>query len=169
MSQISNDFISIPDLYVAYKKAKAEAFFDNMHPYSRDLARESWGEVRTEFYGLVHRHLLTPRGMFEFTTYYHRIFSLMLACHDWDAASKFVSGIKQCFLLISETTTDGTDEPHLRDKIRIKGGISDFFVIGDIDYQSLRKFQRRPRGKQNPEFKPLPIGFEMSEYRKKGI
>ena len=32
MNAFSDDFITIADLYLAYKKAKAEAFFDNMHP-----------------------------------------------------------------------------------------------------------------------------------------
>ncbi len=36
-------------------------------------------------------------------------------------------------------------EAHRRDSIRIKGGIGDFYVIGDINYIALRKFQKRKK------------------------
>ena len=54
-----------------------------------------------------------------------------------------------------------------RDMIRIKGGISDFYVIGKIDYQKLRKFQRQKRPAKKQIFKPLPIGFKLASWRKK--
>jgi hypothetical protein len=51
-----------------------------------------------------------------------------------------------------------------RDIIQVKGGCSDFYVLGTIDYRTLRNEQRnRSLG---PEFKPLPIGFRMSRARK---
>jgi hypothetical protein len=53
-----------------------------------------------------------------------------------------------------------------RDIVQVKGGERDFYVLGRIDYLSLRKEQRsrKPRF-----FKPTPIGFKISEFRKNGI
>lgn len=51
-----------------------------------------------------------------------------------------------------------------RDIVRVKGGISDYFVVADLDVSALRKFQRRfPKGLRT--FKPLPVGYKMSAFR----
>ena len=55
-------------------------------------------------------------------------------------------------------------EDYLRDVVQVKGGISDYYVLGQIDYQALRQEQRRKIAKI---FKPTPIGFTMSERRRK--
>ena len=52
-----------------------------------------------------------------------------------------------------------------RDIIRVKGGIVDYFVIGEINIRELRKFQsfyRSPSG----TFKPVPDGFKIAHSRK---
>ncbi|MFC5861850.1 RNA-directed DNA polymerase [Acidicapsa dinghuensis] len=54
-------------------------------------------------------------------------------------------------------------EDYLRDVVQVKGGISDYYVLGQIDYQSLRQEQRR---KSPRIFKPTPIGFTMSQRRR---
>jgi len=57
-----------------------------------------------------------------------------------------------------------------RDLVRVKGGISDYYVLGDMDYVSLRKYQKRNRmADKESEFKPAPIGFKMSKYRKRSL
>lgn len=56
-------------------------------------------------------------------------------------------------------------EDYLRDVVQVKGGISDYYVLGQIDYQALRQEQRRKIAKI---FKPIPIGFSMSERRRRG-
>lgn len=48
----------------------------------------------------------------------------------------------------------------MRDIVRVKGGIEDYFVIGEIDIQALRAFQSSHHSPQKP-FKPVPDGFEM--------
>jgi hypothetical protein len=47
-----------------------------------------------------------------------------------------------------------------RDLLRVKGGITDYCVIGEIDVQSLRQFQSSHRSPPKP-FKPVPDGFEI--------
>ena len=51
-----------------------------------------------------------------------------------------------------------------RDIVRIKGGKSDYYVIGEIDIKALRKFQQNHRSPEQP-FKPMPDGFELSSER----
>lgn len=45
-----------------------------------------------------------------------------------------------------------------RDLLRVKGGVTDYCVIGEIDVQSLRQFQSSFRSPEKP-FKPVPDGF----------
>lgn len=52
-----------------------------------------------------------------------------------------------------------------RDLLRVKGGITDYCVIGEIDVQSLRQFQSSHRSPAKP-FKPVPDGFEIDFGRK---
>ena len=47
-----------------------------------------------------------------------------------------------------------------RDLLRVKGGITDYCVIGEIDVQALRAFQSSHRSPAKP-FKPVPDGFEI--------
>ncbi len=58
-------------------------------------------------------------------------------------------------------------DPWMRDLLRVKGGIYDYFVSGCIDIQALRQFQSSHRSSDRP-FKPVPDGFEndMNYWRK---
>ena len=51
-----------------------------------------------------------------------------------------------------------------RDVLRVKGGISDYCVIGEIDVQILRRFQSSFRSPPGP-FKPVPDGFKICHAR----
>jgi len=53
----------------------------------------------------------------------------------------------------------------LRDVLRVKGGINDYCVIGEIDVQALREFQSCHRSPAKP-FKPVPDGFDIDYSRK---
>lgn len=55
-------------------------------------------------------------------------------------------------------------QDYARDVVQVKGGVSDYYVLGEIDYKQLRAEQRRRVKK--PQFKPVPIGYVMSKYRK---
>ena len=52
---------------------------------------------------------------------------------------------------------------HRRDLVQVRGGDSDFFVTARIDFGELRDFQRSGDGE---DYKPLPIGFQMSDFRR---
>lgn len=52
-----------------------------------------------------------------------------------------------------------------RDVLRVKGGITDYCVVGEIDVQALREFQSRYHSPAKP-FKPVPDGFQIEYSRK---
>ena len=56
-------------------------------------------------------------------------------------------------------------ESYSRDIVQLRGGVSDYFAIGEIEIYKLREFQSNHL---SPEelFKPVPPGFEISELRK---
>lgn len=54
-----------------------------------------------------------------------------------------------------------------RDIVQVKGGVTDYYVIGEIDYLQLRKEQRNSPKREKAQFKPLPIGYVMSTQRKR--
>lgn len=53
-----------------------------------------------------------------------------------------------------------------RDIVQVKGGSSDYYVLGEIDVDLLRKEQRRKK-LTKAFFKPTPIGYKMSRSRRK--
>ncbi|MGS3137255.1 RNA-directed DNA polymerase [Aeromonas sanarellii] len=52
-----------------------------------------------------------------------------------------------------------------RDMLRVKGGVTDYCVIGEIDIQALRQFQSSHRSPSKP-FKPVPDGFDIEYGRR---
>lgn len=53
-----------------------------------------------------------------------------------------------------------------RDVVRVKGGIDDYCVIGEIEIASLREFQADYRSPTDGPFKPIPDGFKLHKLRK---
>lgn len=54
---------------------------------------------------------------------------------------------------------------HQRDVVRVKGGLSDYYVLAAVDHRGLREFQRQRSKGARSKFKPTPIGFKMSPWR----
>lgn len=52
-----------------------------------------------------------------------------------------------------------------RDLLRVKGGVTDYCVMGEIDVLALREFQSSHRSPDKP-FKPVPDGFEIDFARR---
>lgn len=62
-------------------------------------------------------------------------------------------------------------DPWKRDIVRLKGGVCDYFVVGELDVQALRRFQSHARSPlsttaEEAKFKPVPDGFRMSPDRR---
>lgn len=93
---------------VSVRRLGFAMLLSDVEDYAKNLSPDSWSELRHEFYGLVDRHLLNPKGIFDFTSYVHRVFSLMVSCQDFDSASAFIDRVIGCFDLLGEATDDGS-------------------------------------------------------------
>ena len=82
----------------------------DVEAYARDLRPGTWKTLRRSFYNLVNRHLLTPRGFFDYAGYLHRVFGVMIASKDFDSAAGFLSAFKEVTSLLRETTSAGTKD-----------------------------------------------------------
>jgi len=82
----------------------------DIESYSKDLPRSEWEDIRQEFYKLAYRHLITPKGFFNLSVYYSRIFRLMVSNHDFKNAEDFVIALKSCIDLIASTTISNKEE-----------------------------------------------------------
>ncbi len=51
-----------------------------------------------------------------------------------------------------------------RDVVRIHGGIHDYVVVGELDYEALRRHQTK-HSVIDGEFRPVPDGFEIAPER----
>ncbi|HBR6853063.1 TPA: reverse transcriptase domain-containing protein [Klebsiella aerogenes] len=76
----------------------------DIEKYSQNLKKDEWVDVRREFYELSGRYLLTPKGFFEYSKYYSKIFLIMIVNHDFNEAHKFIEGIKNAMFIIRKTT-----------------------------------------------------------------
>jgi len=54
-----------------------------------------------------------------------------------------------------------------RDIVRVRGGMEDYFVVGEIDPNSLRRFHSLHRSSSDGPFKPVPDGFIVHNKRRK--
>jgi hypothetical protein len=97
------DVISVRRLGLALLLRDVEA-------YARDLPPNRWRSRRQEFYGLIQRHVLTPTGFFEYSSYVYRAFSLMIACGDYAAAQDLVVRVSDIAKVIEKTTVKGVGE-----------------------------------------------------------
>lgn len=82
----------------------------DVESYARDLKPKSWRKIRHGFYGLVSRHVLTPRGFFDYFAYICRVFGLMIACHDFKAANEFLDRFQKLIETLGETSSAGSTE-----------------------------------------------------------
>ncbi len=90
----------------------------DVEAYGRDLRPNAWVERRREFYGLVNRHVVTPVGFFEFFSYIHRVFGLMVASGDFKEAQQLADRLLSVVQLLEDTTTAGTLDKHAFDACR---------------------------------------------------
>ena len=86
---------------VTLRRSGFAMLLGDLEAHARDLEASSWQPLREQFYGLIRRHLLTPKAFFDYARYFPRILGLMAACQDWVAADRLVAGLpplKRCLL-----------------------------------------------------------------------
>jgi hypothetical protein len=78
--------------------------------YAKDLYPGKWRTLRERFYGLVLRHVVTPLGLFDYSSYLHRVFGLMVACGDFEFANRLLDKFLETAELLKRTTSAGTTQ-----------------------------------------------------------
>ena len=56
-----------------------------------------------------------------------------------------------------------------RDVVQLKGGNNDYWVVGSVNVEALRRFHKKCPASFDPKFKPVPIGFKMSKEREECV
>ena len=56
-----------------------------------------------------------------------------------------------------------------RDIVQLKGGNNDYWVVGTVNVEALRRFHKKSPASIDPKFKPVPIGFKMSKAREECV
>ncbi|MFW0969787.1 RNA-directed DNA polymerase [Vibrio parahaemolyticus] len=105
----SPDASLIPDALrkadvVSVRRLGLSLLLKDIENYSQDLSSANWLDTRKEFYGLVERYLLTPKGLFDLFGYLHRVFNIMITNHDFEFATRFIEKLSECIKLIEATT-----------------------------------------------------------------
>lgn len=95
---------------VSIRRLGLSLLLRDIESYSSDLSSKNWASVREEFYGLVERYLLTPKGVFELSGYLHRAFRLMIVNNDFTSAFDFLTKLDKCLSLIYKTSVRTKDE-----------------------------------------------------------
>ena len=93
---------------VSVRRLGLSLLLRDVETYARDLHPNAWRDTRSEFYGLIHRHILTPIGFFDYFGYTHRALGLMVACGDLDEAGQLLLRLGTVIRLLERTTTAGT-------------------------------------------------------------
>ncbi|MBL0596858.1 RNA-directed DNA polymerase [Aeromonas jandaei] len=95
---------------VSIRRLGLSLLIRDLESYSNDLSRSEWGDIRKEFYGLVERYIITPKGIFDLSSYLSRIFQLMISNYDFNEAKNIIDKIKNCFDIITKTTEKNTHQ-----------------------------------------------------------
>jgi hypothetical protein len=94
----------------------------DIEAHARDLRPPVWAVQRHAFYGLVLRHVITPKGFFNYHAYLDRVFGLMIACGDNEFATSFLDRFDDITKLLFRTSTAGTDRlPMFKSCIKFYG------------------------------------------------
>lgn len=103
-SSLTADALRKADV-ISIRRLGLSLLIRDVEAYSNSLTPEEWQNIRKEFYGLSHRYLLTPKGFFEFSSYYSRVFQVMVKNLDFEDAHSFLKCLKKILKIISRTTT----------------------------------------------------------------
>jgi len=92
---------------VSIRRLGFSLLLGDVEAYARDLAPKEWRDIRSNFYGLVLRYVVTPTGFFDYFNYVIKVFSLMVSCGDIRQASEFLNRFDLVVRTLRNTTTAG--------------------------------------------------------------
>lgn len=89
---------------VSLRRLSFSLLVRNIQVYTSNLSPQEWGDTRQEFYELVRRYLLTPKGLFDLFIFIPKIYSIIIENEDYSESNEFLISIDKCFELIERTT-----------------------------------------------------------------
>jgi hypothetical protein len=95
---------------VSVRRLGFSLLLSDIETYALDLRPESWRHLRSEFYGIVGRHVITPIGFFDYFSFIPRVFGLMLSCKDNKEARSLIRQVVSVAELLKKTTTLGSSD-----------------------------------------------------------
>lgn len=91
--------------YISIKRWSFSVLLRNIQNYTTNLQPNEWKNRREEFYDLVSRYFITPKGIFELYNFIPRIFRILIENQDLNLASDFLNRLDHCIELIIKTTS----------------------------------------------------------------
>lgn len=88
---------------VTLRRAGFAMLLSAVEQHAHHVDYKSWRDVRRQFYGLAERHLLTPRGFFDYAKYIPRILGVMVACRDVQRAAAYVRLFARVLKVVEKT------------------------------------------------------------------
>lgn len=88
---------------VTLRRAGFAMLLSAVEQHAHHVESKTWKDVRRRFYGLAERHLLTPRGFFDFERYIPRVLGVMVACRDHQRALSYVRSLANLLKLLRQT------------------------------------------------------------------
>jgi hypothetical protein len=126
---------------VSLRRFGFSVLLGNAEAHARDLPTQEWAPLRERFIGLVERHVLTPRGFFDYAAWSHRAFGLILACGDFPAALEFLGRFEKVLRCLQETTTAGAESSSEQCTSAV-GCYVDYFTEAALQAATLEGFSR---------------------------
>ncbi|WP_375322715.1 RNA-directed DNA polymerase [Aliivibrio logei] len=99
--------------------------------YTSNLSPNEWFDIREEFYGLVTRYLLTPKGIFDLFSFIPKIYKIIIENQDYSVANEFINNLNNCLQLIEKTTV-------IKGKNRIKLNLFKQFLFKSLLEASIK-------------------------------
>ncbi|WP_093142207.1 RNA-directed DNA polymerase [Pseudoxanthomonas sp. GM95] len=88
---------------VSVRRLGFAMLLSDVEAYTRDLDPGAWIEVRESFYSMVSRHVITPKGIFDYFSYIVRVVGVMVACRDFSSLSRFLSRFQDVCNIVERT------------------------------------------------------------------
>lgn len=99
---------------VSIRRLGLSLLIRDVESYSNALLPSEWLDIRKEFYGLSYRYLLTPKGFFEFSSHYSRVFQIMIKNLDFEDAKIFLKNLRKTLRIIDRTTSSNISSDTLK-------------------------------------------------------
>ena len=93
---------------ISLRRLEFSLLLRDLEAYERDLKPDEWKELRVNFFDVVFRHVITPAGFFDYSSYLYRAIGFGVACGDFDQVHRLLDRFAAVVKCLESTTTAGT-------------------------------------------------------------